>query len=77
MKKNFILYISRFIILNAIFFYEVFYKKAPLKFLQTLQENSCGRVSFLIKFQVWGLQLYFKKLQNFEEHPFYRAPPKE
>ena len=30
---------------------EVFYKKALLKISQNLQENTCARVSILIKFQ--------------------------
>ena len=29
-----------------------------LKILQNSQENAFARVSFLIKLQVWGLQLY-------------------
>ena len=38
---------------------EVFYrKKVFLKFLQKSQENTCARVSFLIKLQASGLQLY-------------------
>ena len=35
--------------------------KVFLKFLQNSQENSCTRVSFLIKLQTWGLQLYYKR----------------
>ena len=31
---------------------EVFYKKGVLKSFENLQENTCGRVSFSIKFQV-------------------------
>ena len=37
---------------------EVFCKKKFLEILQNSQENTCPRVSFLIKLQVSGLQLY-------------------
>ena len=53
-------------------------KKLFLKILQISQENNCARVSFLIKLQASGLQLYYKRdsgtgvllwnLRNFEEH---------
>ena len=33
-------------------------KKVFLEISQNLQENTCARVSFLIKLQAWGLQLY-------------------
>ena len=33
-------------------------KKVFLEISQDSQENSCVRVSFLIKLQAWGLQLY-------------------
>ena len=33
-------------------------KKVFLEISQNLQENTCARVSFLIKLQVSGLQLY-------------------
>ena len=33
-------------------------KKVILKISQILQENTCARVSFLIKLKAWGLQLY-------------------
>ena len=36
-------------------------KKCSSKFLQDSQENTCARVSFLIKLQALGLKLYFKK----------------
>ena len=36
-------------------------KKLFLEILQNLQENACGRASFLIKLQAWGLQLYEKR----------------
>ena len=36
-------------------------KKVFLEVLQNSQENTCARVSFLIKLQVSGLQLYFKR----------------
>ena len=39
-------------------------KQPPEVFLelsQNSQENTCARVCFLIKLQVWGLQLYLKK----------------
>ena len=29
-----------------------------LKILQNSQKNTCARVSFLMKLQAWGLQLY-------------------
>ena len=32
-----------------------------LKMSRNSQESTCARVSFLIKLQVWGLQLYLKK----------------
>ena len=37
---------------------EVFYKKVFLEISQNSQENTCTRVSLLIKLQVWGQQLY-------------------
>ena len=36
-------------------------KKVFLKILQNSQENTCARVSFLIKLLVWGLQLCLEK----------------
>ena len=36
----------------------VLWKKVFFKMLQNLQENTCVRVSFLIKLQAWNLQLY-------------------
>ena len=36
----------------------VLWKKVFLEISENSQENTCARVSFLIKFQVWGLQLY-------------------
>ena len=36
-------------------------KKVLLEISQSSQENTCARVSFLIKLQASGLQLYFKK----------------
>ena len=35
-------------------------KKMFLKILQNLQENTCARVSFLIKLQASDLQLYYE-----------------
>ena len=40
---------------------EVFCKKSVLRILQNSQENTCVRVSFLIKLQASGLQLYSKR----------------
>ena len=34
------------------------WKKVLLEISQNLQENTCARVSFLIKLQAWGLQFY-------------------
>ena len=55
-----------------------------LEISQNSQENPCARVSFLIKLQASGLQLYYKRdsgtgiftwlLWNFKEHLFYRIP---
>ena len=52
---------------------------------QNSQENTCARVSFLIKLRAWVLQLYLNResgtgfflwiLLNFKEHLFYRTPP--
>ena len=43
----------------------VFLQKQPaelfLEIYQNSQKNSCARVSFLMKLQAWGLQLYLKK----------------
>ena len=33
-------------------------KKVFLEISQNLQENACARISFLVKLQAWGLQLY-------------------
>ena len=35
-----------------------FVKKVFFEISQNSQENTCGRVSFSIKLQAWGLQLY-------------------
>ena len=57
---------------------EVFCKKGVLEFLQYLQENTCARVSFLIKLQASGPLLYSKSnifrwtVQNFQKYFFYR-----
>ena len=59
-------------------------KKVFLKISQNSQKNACAGFSFLIKLQIWELQLYSKRdsgtgvslwiLWNFEEHLFYRTP---
>ena len=59
---------------------EVLCKKAVLEVSQNSQKNKCARVSFLIKLQARGLQLYLKRdsgtgvflwiLRNFQEHLF-------
>ena len=36
----------------------VLWKNVYLEFSQNSQENTCTRVSFFIKLQAWGLQLY-------------------
>ena len=36
-------------------------KKVLLKVLKNSQQNTCARVSFLIKLQALGLQLYLKR----------------
>ena len=36
----------------------VLWKKMFLKILQNPQENTCARVSFLIKLHTWALQFY-------------------
>ena len=38
-------------------------EKVFLEISQNSQENTCARVSFLIKLQAWGLQLYKKEAQ--------------
>ena len=54
-------------------------KKVFLKSLRNSQETTCGRDSFLIKWQAWGLQLQWKEdwhryfSVNFAK--FLRAPP--
>ena len=40
---------------------EGFYRKVLLEISQNLQENTCVRVSLLMKLQAWSLQLYQKK----------------
>ena len=40
---------------------EVFCKNVFLEILQNSKENTCARVSFLIKLQAWDLQLYWKR----------------
>ena len=35
-------------------------RKMFLKISQNSQESTCARVSFLIKSQAWGLQLYYE-----------------
>ena len=62
----------------------VLQKKVSFEISQNSQENTCARVSFLIKLQISGLQLYWKKdsgtggflwiLRNFWEHRFHRTP---
>ena len=39
----------------------VLWKKVILEISQNSQENTCARVSFLIKLQAWGLQLIKKE----------------
>ena len=41
-----------------------FCQKGVLKNFAKFAENTCPRVSFLIKLQVWGLQLYFIKKET-------------
>ena len=63
----------------------VLWKKVFLKISQNSQESTFARVSFLIKLQALGLQLYEKRdsgvavflwiLRNFPEHHFYITPP--
>ena len=36
----------------------VLYEKVFLEIKLNSQENICARISFLIKLQAWGLQLY-------------------
>ena len=36
-------------------------KKVFLEISQNSQENTCDRVSFLIKLQAWALQFYLKR----------------
>ena len=60
-------------------------QKEFLKILQNPQENTCARVSFLIKFQTLFLQLYLKTdstqvfacgfCKIFKNTFFYRTPP--
>ena len=52
-------------------------KKVFLEISQNSQENTCARVSFLIKLQAWdsGTGIFLWILQNFLEHLFYRTPP--
>ena len=55
-----------------------------LKISQDLQENTCGKVSILMKLQPWCLQLHQNRdsdtdvfqwiLKKFSEHLFYRTP---
>ena len=55
-------------------------KKVSLEISQNSKENTCIRVSFLIKLQAWGQSLFLKKvsgtdvflwiLWNFQEHIF-------
>ena len=59
-------------------------KKVFLEISQNSQENTCAKVSFFIKLQASGLQLYQKRdpgtgvflwiLWNFQGHLFYRTP---
>ena len=64
---------------------EVLCKKMFLKISKNSQENTCAWVSFLIKLQSWGLQLYWKETpaqvfpcefcEIFKTTFFYRTPP--
>ena len=40
---------------------DVSVKKVFLQILQNSQENTCVKVSFLIKLLAWGLQFYLKR----------------
>ena len=51
-----------------------FLGKGFFKNLQNSQENTCVAVSFLIKLQVSGLELYQKRDSN-RERLFYRTLP--
>ena len=60
-------------------------KKVFLKISQNSQEDTCARISFLIKLQAWELQLYkketlaqvlsFEIYEVFNNTYFYRTPP--
>ena len=60
-------------------------KKVFLKISQNSQEDTCARISFLIKLQAWELQLYkketlaqvlsFEVYEVFNNTYFYRTPP--
>ena len=52
-----------------------FVKKIFLEILQNSQENNCARVSFLLKLQASGTDVFQRILQNFLEHLFYRTSP--
>ena len=56
-----------------------------ISFITEAATRTCAKVPFLIKLQVWNLQLYYKRdfgtgvflwvLQRFKEHLFSRTPP--
>ena len=60
-------------------------KGGVLEISQNSQENTYSRASFLIKLEVWHLQIYLKRdsgkgvflwiLWHFQEHIYYRKPP--
>ena len=52
-------------------------KKTYLKILQNSQENTCSRVSFLVKLQAWGTRacVFQWILRIYLEHLFYKTPP--
>ena len=64
MKKLFVVFFNLYFFRCATYrrsHLEVFCKKVFLKIPQNSQENTCARVSFLMKLQASGLQLYEKR----------------
>ena len=46
------------------FFWKIFIKTVFLKISKNLQENTCVRISFLIKLQAWGDSAFLWTLRN-------------
>ena len=65
--------LSEYSIYCILIFYRSSHLRCFIEISLNSQENTCSRVSFLVKLQALGVFLW--TLRNFWEHIFYRTPP--